>query len=207
MTVPFIVYALPRSRTAWLARLLSYGDWRCHHETAITMRNVADIEALFSRPNTGAAETAAAPAWQIIRHHVPNIRTVVVRRPVEDVIAATLAISLKGGFVYDEAKLRVNMNRVARALDKAAAEPGALVVDYASLNEQDTCAAIFEHCLPYRLPQHWWDRLRDRKVQADVSAALRYYHTNRAAVDGFKRALLAELRALARAGLVRGSVA
>jgi hypothetical protein len=207
VTEPFIIYALPRSKTAWLARFLSYGDWRCHHETAITMRSVADIAALFSRPNTGSAETAGAPAWQIIRHHVPNIRTVVVRRPVEEVVASMLAISLTGGFVYDEAKLRSNMNRVARALDKAAAEPGALVVDYAALSEQDACAAIFEHCLPYRLPQHWWDRLRDRNVQADVSAALRYYHLNRAAVNGFKRTMMTELRSLARAGLVRGSAA
>ncbi len=28
---PFVVFGLPRSRTAWLSRFLTYGDWVCGH--------------------------------------------------------------------------------------------------------------------------------------------------------------------------------
>lgn len=28
----FVVFSMPRSRSAWLARFLSYGDWHCGHD-------------------------------------------------------------------------------------------------------------------------------------------------------------------------------
>lgn len=195
----FIVYALPRSRTAWLAAFLTYRDWACHHEVAIQMRSVADAVSFLRQPNTGTAETAAAQGFKIIQHHIPDIRSVVIRRPVADVVDAVLNVDVSGVATYDRGLLQRNMEHGARCLDRIT---GALVVDYADLHREDACAAIWEHCLPYSFDRARWEEMRAQNIQADTRAVLQYYFNNRDAVERFKAACKSEMRRLARAGLI-----
>lgn len=197
---PFIVLGLPRSRTYWLSRLLSYGDWHCYHEAAITMRNMEDVKTFFARPRTGTAETAAAPGWQILRHYIPDLRTVVVRRPVDEVVDAMMRTE---GAAYDQSRLRRNMEGIERSLDKVARHKGVLSVDYADLDREDVCASIFVHCLPYEFSHDWWSGLRDRNLQVDPMTGLRYYTDNRLEIETFKIVCKSELWRLARAGLIQ----
>ena len=199
---PFIVYGLPRSRTAWIAAFLTYRDGTCHHAVAITMRSVADVASFFQRPRTGAAETAAAPGARMLRYLVPGLREVVVRRPVADVVDAMLRVDVSGVATYDRAKLVRNMEYNSRALDRVARHKGVLVLDYADLDMEDACSAIFKHCLPYSFDREWWKRLRPQNIQADTKEVLRYYFANREAVERFKVACKSEIRRLAYAGLI-----
>lgn len=200
MMRPFIIYALPRSRTAWLSAFLTYREWRCYHEQAIYMRSMEDVRALFSVPNRGCAETAAIQGRPLIRHAIPGIREVVVLRPVDEVIESVMRLDLGGSIRYDRDVLRRNMEYGDRQLRKAAKEPGVLAVDYADLQKEETCAAIFEHCLPYRFDANWWDEMKNRNIQADAREVIRYYHQHRGAVDQFKRYCKTELRRLYRLG-------
>lgn len=202
---PFIIYALPRSRTAWLAQFLSYGGWTCHHEAAIRMRSVDDVLAFFRQPRTGTAETAAAPGWRILHHHIPALRAVVVLRPVEEVVEATLRLDVAGVAQYDAAKLRANMTRIYRSLEQIAERPGVLTVDYKKLSSAAVCRNIFEHCLPFQMPPEWERMMQSRNIQADVKSVLRYYFDNFAAVEMFKSRCKAELRRLAYAGSIKGT--
>lgn len=204
MHPPFIIYALPRSRTAWLAAFLSYGDWHCYHEHAIRLRSVEQAVSLLRQPNIGCAETGAAPGWQILEHYLPEMNRVVIRRPVGDVVSSMLAVDVSGVAVYDVERLVKNMERSSRDLAKISARPGVLTMDYADLEREDACAAVFEHCLPYRFDREWWRWMHDQNIQADVKSVLQYYFDNRDAVEGFKHACKSELRRLAYAGLVRG---
>lgn len=199
---PFLICALPRSRTYWLSRLLSYGDWTCHHEAAVRMRSINDAVEFFDRPRSGSAETGVSPGWKLLRHYVPDLRTVVVRRPVEDVVDAMMAVDVSGVATYDREKLTRNMRYMDRALDRIAACPDVLTVQYADLDQEETCAAVFSHCLPHALPSYWWNEMRGRNLQTDVRRALHYYHANRAAIDRFKASCKTELWRLARLGLV-----
>ena len=58
---PFIVYALPRSRTFWLSKFLSYGGWACDHDEAVRLRGLDDMQSSLDIPMRGSVETAAAP--------------------------------------------------------------------------------------------------------------------------------------------------
>jgi hypothetical protein len=197
---PFIVYALARSRTAWLSRFLTYGAWTCHHEQAIYMRRPREFFALMRRPNTGTAETAAAQGWQLLHHRVPGIRAVVVRRPVEDAVRSMMNVDLHGAGIYDEGDLRRTLTNAARCLDKISALPGVLTVECSDLAREDACAAVFEHCLPYDFDADWWQGLRHENVQIDAASLFHYFHHNRASVDGFKKACKSEMRSLVRSG-------
>lgn len=198
MTVPFIIYALPRSRTAWLANFLSYKDWECYHESAMFMRSMEDVRAFFSSDNVGCAETAAAQGRHLIRSVTSSIKEVVILRPVDEVINSLLSVDLAGVAVYDPILLRKNMESGDRALRKIAKDSGVLVVNYDDLNKEKICAQIFEHCLPYKFDKQWWESLRDKNIQVDVKAVFRYYHKHRQAIEEFKRHCKLELFKLRR---------
>lgn len=200
MSNPFIIYALPRSRTAWLSAFLSYGDYICLHEQAIFTRSIDGIKDLFSRPCVGTVETAAAQAWKIIHHHVPNLKVVVIRRPVDQVINSVLNVDLQGSGRYDEIRLRKVMEYGDRMLRQIAEVPGVLSLNYDDIASEDACAAIFEHCLPYEFDREWWQWMCGRNIQANVPEVVRYYHANRADIEGFKSLCKRELRSLYRAG-------
>lgn len=197
---PFIIYALPRSRTAWLAKFLSYREWTCHHEAAIRMRSMDEVRALFAQPHTGFAETAAAQGRPLIHHAAPQVKEVVVLRPVDEVVESVLNVNVSGVAVYDRTMLKRNMEYGDRELRKIAKDPKVLSVDYAELDREETCARIFEHCLPYPFDRKWWELLKDVNIQTDVKAVLLYYQRNRDAVETFKKHCKNELRRLMRAG-------
>jgi len=201
--VPFILYTAGRSRTAWLSEFLTYGRCRCHNEIAVRLRSMDDVRALYDIPGTGSAETAAAPAWQLIQHCVPGIRSVVVRRPLDDIIASFARSEVAHIAAIDEDKLRRIIAYEQRCLEKISAQPGVLTVDFADLHQRDVCAAVFEHCLPYRFDEGWWLSMKDRNIQSNVTDIFHYYRDNRDGVEGFKRTAKRQMIALARAGKLR----
>ena len=202
MASPFIVYALPRSRTAWLSQFLSYGGWTCHHEAAIKMRSISDVKQLFGAPTTGTVETAAAPGWKILHHHVPGLRAVVVRRPVDEVVRSMMAVQTEGVVTYDEGKLRRGMIYGDRMLAQITEQPGVLSVNYDELNDRSVCARIFEHCLLQPMPDSWWNRLRMQNIQVSVADVFRYYWAHENEVRQFKSLCWSEMNRLARSGFI-----
>lgn len=206
MSVPFLIYGLPRSRTAWLSAFLSYKEFQCFHEIAICMRSVEDVRNFFARPNVGSCETAVAQGRQLVKHIVPNIKEVVVLRPVEEVVSSVMNMDVSGVATYDEKLLRRNMNYGDRVLRKIANDPSVLMVNYHDLNQEKTCRTIFEHCLPYPFDKSWWEAIKDDNIQANVKGVLEYYHKNRDAIECFKSACKSELRKLFLANVLAKKV-
>lgn len=199
---PFIVYALPRSRTAWMSSFLTYGGWICGHEQAIFLRHVSDITKFFSHENVGTVETAAAQAWRIIKHHVPNIRQAVVRRPLADVFDAMMNVDLVGYAQYDQEKLWKVMAYGNRMLDEVACQPGTLRLEFDELDCPEGCKKLFEFCIPYEFDFDWWERMRKRHIEVSVPRVIQYYHDNITDIMAFKKELWREMRHLTKSGAI-----
>lgn len=178
---PFVIFGLPRSRTAWLSKFLTYGDWICGHEELRHCRSLDDVKAWFSQPCIGTAETAGAPWWRMIPRFAPDARVLVVRRPVEEVVDSLMALD---GVAFDRAKLTAETNRLDHKLDQIEARvPNVMSVNFADLKTEATCRAVFEHCLPHKFDRsHWsrWDRIN---VQCDMRAMTRHYAAYKLALD------------------------
>jgi uncharacterized protein YuzB (UPF0349 family) len=200
MHPPFIIYGLPRSRTAWLSMFLSYGDWTCHHEKAMYLRSMQDVKDLFLTPNTGSAETGAPYGRCLLKYLVPDIKEVVVLRPVQEVMTSLLRIDFGGQFTFDEVKLRKIIEKGDRALRKIARDPSVLVVEYADLENEETCARVFEFCLPYAFDGEWWRYFHEKNIQVDLRELFSYRYQNKSAIDGFKSLCKRELLRLCRMG-------
>ncbi len=170
---PFIVFGLPRSRTAWLSRFLTHGDWVCGHDELRHMRSLDDLRAWFTQPCIGAVETAAAPWWRMLAKLAPDAGVAVIRRPVEQVVESLLKIP---GLSFDREALTQNMRALDRKLGQIEARiPGALSVSFDSLNDEATCAALFEHCTGQRHDPDHWVTLAPQNIQINMPALVRYY--------------------------------
>lgn len=180
---PFIVLSLPRSRTAWLSRFLTYGDWFCGHEELRHMRSMDDVHAWFSQPCTGTAETAGAHWWRLIDRVAPGARILVVRRSVKDVLASLLRLP---SVSFDAGKLRGVLERLDRKLDQIEARlDNVLSVNFADLDDERVCAKVFEHCLPYKHDHEHWAALAPVNVQINMPALMRYSVAYQNAMDKF----------------------
>lgn len=168
----FVVFALPRSRTAWLSRFLTYGPWRCGHDEIRHMRTLEDVGSWFSQPFIGTVETAGASWWRLLPRYAPRARIAVVRRPVDEVVDSLMRVE---GMVFDRAILTRNMERAARKLDQLTARlPGVLSVDYADMETEATCARLFEHCTSLAHDNGHWAAWSPVNVQIDFMALARY---------------------------------
>jgi hypothetical protein len=182
---------------------LSYGDWTCHHEKSMTMRSMADVKELFSAPNTGTAETGTAYGRCLLKWLIPNLKEVVILRSVDDVMASLIAVSERDGFEFDVPRLRKIMEKGHRALLKIAKDPKVLVVDYADLEQEETCARVFEFCLPYKFDRDWWESYKDKNIQLNFPLLLLYRKQNKVEIDGFKNLCKRELMRLVRMGEIK----
>lgn len=197
MAAPFVVFSLPRSRTYWLSRFLSYGGRNCGHDQARYFRSPADIKAWLAQDDTGTVETGAAPWWRLLRRYRPDARVATVRRNVESVLASVMALP---GCSFDENELKAQLRRLDAKLDQIEARiPGCLSVRYEDLAREDRCAALSEHCL--RLPHDpaWWRSLERQNLQISMAGMVRYAAAHREALGRMAQAASREiLRDLAR---------
>ena len=177
---PFIVFALPRSRTAWLSRFLTYGDWTCGHDETRHFRSTGDAQTWLTQFCIGSAETAAAPFWRLIQRWQPDIRVVVVRRPAAEVVDSLMRLNLG----FDRGALVWGMRRLNRKLDQIEHRmAGVLSVTFEDLKNEATCARVFEHCLPYRHDSRWWAHWAPQNLQIDMRAMMKYYRAFQPQID------------------------
>ena len=122
-------------------------------------------------PMTGTVETAAAPWWRLAQDMCPDIRTVVVRRPVDDVVLSLL----RTGVAFDVPQLRSAMERLDAKLTQIAARvPGCLSVTFDELREEAACARVFEHCLPFCHDPVWYGQIAPLNLQVNFPAVVRH---------------------------------
>lgn len=169
---PFVIFALPRSRTAWLSKFLSYGDYICGHEELRHCRTIDDIRAWFTQPCIGSAETAAAPFWRTLEKVAPDAKILVVRRPIDDVMRS---LNKLRGITFDQAHTLRELKALDRKLDQIEARLPCLSVRFEDLDHEETCAKVFEHCLPYKHDHAHWHKWDWTNVQCDMPAIARHF--------------------------------
>lgn len=184
MGKPFIIFGLPRSRTFWLSRFLSYGDVHCGHDQIRYARGVDDVKSWFAQKNVGTAETAGAAWWRLVHQCCPDANIVVVRRSVEKAVDSWMALDMHGICLTDREAVTHQFRYLDHKLDQIEHRlPNVLSVQFADLWDEDVCADVFEHCLPYRHDPSWWASLSGRNMQTDMRAMMRYFFANKPQLD------------------------
>lgn len=167
-SAPFVIFGLPRSRTFWVSRFLTYRDWVCGHDEARHVRAIEDVRSWMAQRNVGTVETAASPFWRLL---AAGIRVAVIRRSVDEVVASTDATGVAIDRDAYVARLRLRSMKLDQIEKRV---PGALSVRFSDLAREDACAALFEHCLPYRHDSEWWRDMDAANLQINLPAMMGY---------------------------------
>lgn len=177
---PFIVFSLPRSRSTWTSRFLSYGGRKCGHDLATECDSVHRFATMIRGEYAGTAETGAVVGWRAIRVLMPEAKIAVVRRPVCEVHDSLARFGLGSKMLMDELEERNAM------LDHVAQLPGVRSFAFADLDDIEACSALFEHCLGVPFDWEWWEGLANVNVQVDVPEQLRKLVNNADGIAALK---------------------
>lgn len=158
--VPFIVFTLPRSRSAWLSHFLSSDDVQVGHDLILECAYVSDFFRLLDARG-GTIETGAITGAKVIRRMRPDIKMAVVRRPVDQVIRSLVGIGL-ANLVPRQIEQR------AELLDELSKEPGVLTIAFEDLATYDACNRLTEFCRGAPCPPERWDRFADFNIQLNI---------------------------------------
>lgn len=169
---PFLVVGLPRSRTAWLARFLSYGNHACVHEPSFRWQGPDDFHAWLDG-REGASDSMMTWLAHKAKALKPDLPLVVIRRSRRDVLRSLNSIP------YDkEPWLPAWLERMDQRLDRIEDDLDCLSYTYDQLKHASNCAFIFSHCLGEDMPMSWLTRWSGENVQTDVLARLRQIREN-----------------------------
>lgn len=177
---PFIVFTLPRSRSAWLSHFLSTDNLRCGHDIALDCQSVEQfidrLDAIGGTVETGSV--LGAKALRILR---PDIKMAVVQRPVGEVLQSLASIGLFPAPAEIEHR--------AALLDDLAQEPGVLVLTPEDLNHYGPCAELFDFCRGLECSRERWDWFCDFNVQLNIPRRLAKLQATSQAVQHMKAQL------------------
>jgi hypothetical protein len=97
----YLITGLPRTRSAWLANLLTWGTSYCHHEASLSCRSIDDLAAKLDEGGVPSGTTHAGNAdpsmpmfWRPIMDAFPNAKVVFIIRDVTEAAEAQCAASM-----------------------------------------------------------------------------------------------------------------
>lgn len=169
---PFLVMALPRSRTAWLSKFLTYGPWVCGHDQIRYFRTLEDIKSWLKQPFIGSAETLSPLYWRLINTYMADGRVLIVRRPVTEIVESVLKQGIIG---VEPPKLLANLRRMDDKLNQAEQRlANCISINFDELNDPAIAQIAFEHCLGLPFNYKWWEHWNQLNVQVNFDAVTRY---------------------------------
>ena len=163
-----------------MAAFLSYRGAIVGHDIGIECRKFDDFVAKLSGGGmVGTCETGAMIAWNLIRHCMPGVRLVTVRRPRSEVIASLERF----GF----SDLEDEMARRDAQLDIIGGLTGTLNLTFKELANQSSCRKLFEFCLGEPFDRAWWARMAAENIQVNMQDRVRRLHTNYPHIEALKK--------------------
>ena len=147
----FFVSGLPRSRTAWLANLLTYEDSFCFHDALKYCTELKDLKDVFKRvPQgyVGNSDSALVLFYRELMAMFPESKWLFVYRNFKDCVTATLKLSFAGEDTEDLLLEGAAKLAVIRMAELELRNPNVLIVDYESLDNPSVVARIVAHLTP-----------------------------------------------------------
>jgi hypothetical protein len=164
MNDPFIIFTLPRSRSAWLSHWLSYiKDGQrvkaVAHDGFSKCKTVAECLTLLGGQQSGTVETGAAFAYMMLRDKMPKAKMLVVQREPTDCLKS---LWMKGIRPDPE-----DWAQRVRDLWMVSAS-GVRTVAYEDLDLESCARWIWEYCLDLPWDAQWWAQWTPINVQVDM---------------------------------------
>lgn len=140
----FFITGLPRSRTAWLANLMTYNGAFCLHEGAKLFpdkEGYVDWLRSGHAAHVGDSSSGLLKTPEILLHDFPDAPLVLIDRPVDEAEQA-LKDSFGVGFGEDK-------EQIVSAMEKLRRRSNTLIINYSSLDSLTVIKNIWFHLLTF----------------------------------------------------------
>lgn len=186
---PYLILALPRSRTFWLANFLSAeAPAPCGHDVLVNCRTTDDfINSMFISMR-GSVETAGIAGIRLWRARVPNLRIVLIRRPILDVIASMEKFTVD--FDHDD------LWKKNALLDELALQPDVETIDYSDLDNTDCLNWLWETCNEVPVPAGLATVFKGQNIQIDMEARMHLLQSEQPRISALQADLAERLSEL-----------
>jgi hypothetical protein len=180
----FFITGLTRSRTAWLANLMTNGVSFCHHGLSKGFDTTSEMIAFLASPtgyhHLGNSEPGISfEMFKEIDTAFPDARWVVIHRGVTDAyVAQSKAFPQLSKLMTESAMMHAqyDLQRIEQALG-----PRCLSVSFDHLDDFHQCKVIAEHLAPYfTLTFDRWKLLHKLRVETIGEKAVREWSPNKA---------------------------
>ena len=184
---PFLVFGLPRSRTAWLSHFLAPSPGAVGHDTGIDCKSIGDfIGQFYGRDRlAGTCETGAMMAWRVIKHRMPEAKLVVIQRPTADVAFSLGRCGLFPGLLELEHR-KTYLEAISRL-------EGTKTLSFQQLERKDVCEHLYEFCNGEQAPEGRWEYFADFNIQVDMQKRMQKLKANAEAIAGLKASVMREV--------------
>lgn len=175
----FFIVGLPRSRTAWLANLLTYGDSFCFHEALAQVSSPQELPALFHskafprgwyREVVGDADPSVPMFHVEIAELFPEAKYVFIERPYDEALASYLTFIRDNPLANGPAQTRNEATAGFRLLADRLAEMknavhgrGPLQLEFNALDRIECVQQLCSYC-QVGLDHDRWQMLRNFRV-------------------------------------------
>lgn len=175
--VPFVIFSLPRSRSAWLSTLLCASGRLVGHDIGIECDTTEDfIKELTLRG--GTCETGAAFAWRQIQKNFPDSPLAVVLRDPKDVSDSLTDKGFPG--YLDEMETRF------KQLEEISAQPGVFSCTFEELQDSCVVADLYKYCTKSEVSPLWVDKLQKTNIQIDLDERMERLSIRRDNIESLK---------------------
>ena len=184
---PFLVFGLPRSRTAWLSNFLALRPGAVGHDTAIDCKSIEEFIGQFYGLDrlSGTCETGAMIAWRVLKHKMPEAKMVVIQRPTTDVAFSLGRVGLFPGLLELEQR-KACLEAISR-LERTK------TFSFQQLERKDVCEYLFEFCNGEAAPKGHWEHFADFNIQVDMQKRMAKLKANAEAIAKLKASVMREV--------------
>jgi hypothetical protein len=176
----FVIFALPRSRTAWLSTFLTHKGWTCHHDLVAKCADMMEIETALRMPRVGLADTGAAHGWRVIRAAFPAAQFITVRRHLDNVKESLAGQGIDPSWA--------DLHRLNHKLDEIEAQAGTIRLEYGNLSREDAMRTLVERT-GQEFDRERWLMMRSLNIQIDMPQRLAILAMNRERLSALKQAV------------------
>src|SRR5215469_4491325 len=162
----FIVYCLPRSRSAWLAHFLNYPftvpRQPVAHDVAPLCKSIEGfLHAYKEEGMWGAVEIEGMIGWQVIKKEMPELKTVVMRRPLQEVYNSLVMQGYKPNLT--------ELGKLDAILDIISEQSGVYSIKSTDLDAPVVGKWLFEYLLELDFDFDWWYQLSQTNIQINLN--------------------------------------
>ena len=160
----FLVLAMPRSRSFWVSRFLSYEGREVAHDPARFFSGLADYDICGD-----AVDTALGYFWPW-RDDPEGTRVAVLYRSSSEVVESLMERGVPASLP------------AIRALERRLLALPYPRFTFEGLNEESECSRLFEYCLQRPFDRPRWLAMKDENLQCDPAAYIRDVRANIAGI-------------------------